>query len=370
MKYEGFAKLHQDVTKGEAGGQILWQPRIECWYGDKKFYKQPMPKPYDGMSLPEIYRHLGCSARVYEYRHCIEAIQDPAVKEYRNIISETITEHVIETPVGKLTMVGQKTDNSPYAIKKKWWITTEEDFKVASWIEERKNYKFSMDKFNEIYAKWGNLGAPTTFMPRVNVQHLYIDMMGVEEATYALYDYPETIEEYFRVLEESHERFIAVINDSPIDIINFGDNIHVGTLSPALFKKYVLPTYLRRNELLHKAGKFTHAHWDGDTKGLLPFAKECGLDGIEAITPMPQGDVTVREIKDALGDEVFLIDGIAATLFDTIFSEEELVAQVNELLELFAPKIILGISDEISSTGDIERVKLVGEIVDSYNKSL
>ena len=37
------------------------------------------------------------------------------------------------------------------------------------------------------------------------------------------------------------------------------------------------------------------------------------------------------------------------------------------LIELFAPKLVLGISDEISSTGDLERVRIVGAIVDEYN---
>ena len=36
------------------------------------------------------------------------------------------------------------------------------------------------------------------------------------------------------------------------------------------------------------------------------------MDGIEAITPVPQGDVTLEEIKEGLGDEMYLIDGIPA----------------------------------------------------------
>ena len=40
------------------------------------------------------------------------------------------------------------------------------------------------------------------------------------------------------------------------------------------------------------------------------------------------------------------------------------------ILDLFAPNLILGISDEISSTGDIERIRLVGKIVDEYNRNL
>ena len=141
-------------------------------------------------------------------------------------------------------------------------------------------------------------------------------------------------------------------------------------ISPELFKKYVLPTYQRRNELLHKKDKFTNAHWDGDTKSLLPFAKECGLDAIEAITPKPQGDVTLEEMKTALGDDIFLMDGIPAILFDKTYSEELLIETTKKVIELFAPKLILGISDEMSSTGDISRIKLVGEIVDDYNASL
>lgn len=146
--------------------------------------------------------------------------------------------------------------------------------------------------------------------------------------------------------------------------------MHAGTLPPSLFKKYVLPAYQRRNELLHKAGKFTHAHWDGDVKPLLPFAKDTGLDGIEAITPKPQGDVTLEEVKEALGDDMFLLDGIAAILFDGIYPEEQLVEQTKKVIELFAPKLILGISDELPSTGNIERVRLVGQIVDDYNASV
>ena len=40
------------------------------------------------------------------------------------------------------------------------------------------------------------------------------------------------------------------------------------------------------------------------------------------------------------------------------------------VIDLFAPNLVLGISDEISSTGDLERVRLVGEIVEEYNRQM
>ena len=33
-----FAKLHEDVCFGRAGGKVIWQPRIDCWISDRMFY--------------------------------------------------------------------------------------------------------------------------------------------------------------------------------------------------------------------------------------------------------------------------------------------------------------------------------------------
>ena len=87
-------------------------------------------------------------------------------------------------------------------------------------------------------------------------------------------------------MDDSHDRLCDVLNESPVELINFGDNVHADTCSPALFEKYMLPAYQRRCEKLHAGGKFVFAHWDGNCKPLLPYAHETGLDGIAAITPL------------------------------------------------------------------------------------
>lgn len=361
------AKLHEDVVFGRSEGQIIWQPRIQCWLTDKQFAGEKLPEPYEGMTKPEIFRELGCSARIYEYNECFSQVDTPGIIRTTKDLSHSLVEHKIDTPVGFVTLVMERTPTSPHDIVRKWWAENKEDIKVLTYIAENTDWTWNQNHFDNTKKTWGDLGAPTIFMPRVNIQDLYINTMGVENAVYALMDYPEEIESYFRALDENQSRMIDVINTSPIHIINFGDNLHCGTLPPYYFEKYVQPSYIKRCEQLHKAGKFVYSHWDGDTKALLPFAKTCGLDGIEAITPKPQGDVTLEEVKEALGDDIFLIDGIAAVLFDDLFPEEALIEQTEQLIDMFGDKLVLGISDEISSTGDIERIKTVGKIVDDYN---
>ena len=67
---------------------------------------------------------------------------------------------------------------------------------------------------------------------------------------------------------------------------------------------------------------------------------------------------------------MWLLDGIPAIYFDETFDEQTLINCTKECIDLFAPSLILGISDEISATGDIERIRLVGQVVDDYNASL
>lgn len=363
-----FAKLHEDVCFRKAGGKVIWQPRIDCWISDRMFANGELPGIYKGMTKAEIYRELGCFARIYEYNDCFYPVYDDTIHYSVKSEGELQTE-TMETPVGTVTHVLKSTPSSWAKLVAKEWVCSEEDLKVFTYIEQHTNWAYSQEHFDKTMAEWGNLGAPTIFMPRVSMQRLYIDLMGVEEAVYALMDYPETVEEYFDALRECHFRLIDVINQSPIKIINFGDNVHSGTLSPALFEKYVLPEYQMRCERLHKAGKFVCAHFDGDNRGLMKYYRQTGLDGIEAITPVPQGDVTLEEVHENLGD-MFLLDGIPAVYFDEEFSEEVLIDCVHKILDLFAPNLILGISDEISSTGDIERIRLVGKIVEEYNRSV
>lgn len=364
------AELHLQSVRGQSGGQILWQPRIGAWISDKQFEGEPFPEPYTGLSKPDIFRALGVSTRLYEYNTCFRQVEDERVTGLREQVGPRDTRHLIETPVGRQEAITRTTPTNRGTIWVKRWVTSAEELRVAIWRAEHTTWQWDQATFDRLQAEWGSIGAPTMYLPRVNLQDLYINTMGVEPAVYAMQDWPDLVDAYFRALDELHERLIEVINASPIEIINFGDNLHAATLPPYLYEKYVLPAYLRRTAQLHRGGKFVHSHWDGDCGPLLKFARCSGLDGIEAITPKPQGDVTLEQIKDALGNEVWLLDGIPAVYFDPTFPIETLQSATHRVLELFAPRLILGISDEISSHGDIERIRVVTEIVDDYNAAL
>ena len=360
------SNLHLDVCYGRSGGKIIWQPRILAWFTDRYFTHTPLPQRYQGLSEADIYRDLGCSNRLYFYNDAYQSIDPPGVVRRDEQTGDLVTHH-IETPKGVVTEREEITPNSWYRVHRKRWIETPDDMRVFTWLYDHTDWRWDQTTYDRVNAEWGQLGAPTMFMPRVNVQDLYINTMGVERGVWALYEWGSVVDDYFRALHECHLRMIDVINASPIMLINYGDNLHCATLSPKLYEEYVLPAYHERGAKLHSAGKWICSHWDGDTRALLKYARVSSLDGIEAITPKPQGDVTLEEVKEALGDDIYLLDGIPAIYFDATFTDDVLAECTEKVIRLFAPKLVLGISDEMSSQGDIERIRLVGQIVDDYN---
>ncbi|MEN8151642.1 MAG: hypothetical protein ABFS86_17635, partial [Planctomycetota bacterium] len=224
------ADLHRDVVFGRAGGKIIWQPRIICWHSDRIFSGQGLPEPYADMEYHDIFRSLGCSARLYEYNSCFRRVEHEAVTVHTKALDDTDTETTIETPVGRQVAVARKTPNSLEPITLKWEVETIEELRVAAWREENAAWEWDQAQYDHWRSQVADLGAPTVFLPRMNVQCLYIEKMGVQNAVYAMFDRPDEVEAFFGSLQRSHDRLLDLVCESPIEIVNFGENIHSGTL--------------------------------------------------------------------------------------------------------------------------------------------
>ena len=358
-------ELNRRIFKREhTGKQVLWQPRIDHWYHTHK-REGTLPERYRDMTLLEVFDDLGCSPRTYDqFNRCIRMDDDERVSQEKPTEGDReIT--VTHTPVGDLTTIRQRAEKSHHTVK--YPVVTPEDMKVQEWLLRHRRVWFDHERYEEGCRNVGDRAAPSIFIARINILRIVIQYMGFENGLIALYDNPAPMESLIRTINETDNALLDVVCDCPIEIINFGDNVHQALCPPPVFEQWVQPEYLRRNERLHAAGKATYPHWDGDCAQLLPYARDCGFDGYEAITPLPQGDVTLEQVRDALGDDQILIDGVPCTDFLPSEPIESLRSNVRKCIEYFHPYLVLGISDEISPVGDIERVRLVSEICAEYD---
>jgi len=344
--------------RGEPTDRIVWQPRLEHWY----HYNRKMgslPERYAEMELVEVYDDVGCSIR-YAGRP-LRVSYDKC--NLRSELCDAGRVTYYETPIGTLTEVIQYGEHGTSAHRAKFPVERLEDIPVMEYFLADERWEFDDEQFESIEERLGDRGVCQFYFSRTPLKRLIINFMGFENTIYMLTDHRERMDQFLAHIERCDDHLFDALAASPVQILNFGDNIDAFLTPPPLFERYLMPVYERRCEQLHAAGKFTHIHMDGNLRPLLPLLSRLPQHGIEAPTPLPQGDVTCEELAEAMGGKI-MIDGVTCLHFLPQYSYEELAEFVLRLVDLFAPGCILGISDEISPPGDIEKVRMVSEIVE------
>jgi hypothetical protein len=355
-----YREMDLAIMRGEDPGAVLWQPRLEFWYKVNQ-KRGTLPPPLQGADILQVYDYCHASVRYFgsglRVRH-----RNVQVRE--EWLSEKRLRRTWETPVGSLTDVTHYDEWRLSSHITEYKLKRPEDFRVLEYILENEEWYWDDAAHAADMARFGGYGAPQFYFRRSPIQGLFIEHMGLEPTIFTMVDHPSVIAHYVEAAAAADDALYRVIERCPVQILNFGENIDAHMDPPAIWRQHLLPYYTRRSEQLRAAGKYLHIHIDGAMKPLLPYLRSCPWHGIEAATPVPQGDVTLEEIKRGLGDLV-LLDGIPALFFLPSFPLEMLTDCVKRVVELFYPRLVLGISDEIPPDGDIERVRLVGEMVRS-----
>jgi hypothetical protein len=346
------------IFRGQDPCGVLWQPRLEFWYAVNKT-RGTLPPHMRGADILDVYDYCHASVRYFGSGLRIR---------YRNVQitecweDEKRLRRTFETPVGVRTEIVHHDEWRLSAHNTEYKLKTPADFRVLEFMLQDEEWYWDQAAHEQEVARLGDRGYPQFYFRRSPLQGLFIEHMGFEATIFAMQDYPEVITRYIEIASEADNAMYDVLRRCPVQILNFGENIDANMDPPRLWLQYLIPYYRRRTEQLHASGKFLHIHIDGRMKPLLPYLRACPWDGIEAATPVPQGDVTLDEIKAGMGD-LDLLDGIPALFFLPSFPVEDLIACTRRAVDLFYPRLVLGISDEIPPDGDIERVRLVGELV-------
>jgi hypothetical protein len=253
------------------------------------------------------------------------------------------------TPHGTLTEVHVRTVDETWRVVEHA-AKRAEDLKALRFVLEHRRFRFDEELYRTGKAYVGDRGEAHFWVPKSPWFAVAQQWMTLEDAVFALVDRPAEMADLFRVIDETYDPLYDQLTSSKaIRILNFGENVAQAYLSPRVMEG-LLAWYAKRSGQLRAAGIFTHIHIDGNFRQLLPHLEALPFDGLEALTPRPQGDVDLEEMAAAMGDRI-LLDGIPAVLFLEHHPREELQACVEKIVALFHPRLILGISDELPEGG-------------------
>ncbi|HNR32109.1 MAG TPA: uroporphyrinogen decarboxylase family protein [Candidatus Hydrogenedentes bacterium] len=77
-------------------------------------------------------------------------------------------------------------------------------------------------------------------------------------------------------------------------------------LPPPFFEEMVLPSLAAATRVFSDAGIFVRAHCHGRIREALPHIVAAGAHGLDPIEPPPDGDITLREVKERYGERLVL----------------------------------------------------------------
>lgn len=357
-------ELNLAIFEGTADA-VLWQPRLETWIGHHMEYGT-MPERFRDMTNLEIYDALGCSIR-YASSVGIEHIQnrDDLVRVEEQHPDHTV--YRVRTPVGEITTVYQDIWENGRRVNSRivdFPVKTVEDLRVATDLANREEFRANPDAFRRAALAVGHREEPNMFLSSSGFTELIKHQCGLVGTYYLFTDHPAEVEAYLEACDRRDDRLIDEALKLPCRIFNLGDHATNEFTPPPILKKYLLPRWQRISGRLHQAGRFVHTHWDGNSRLMLPFLRETGLDGVEALTPEPMGDMTLEQIKKAVGDQMVVLDLLPTIDFLPNKPLDEVLDFARRVMDVFAPRLILGISDEISQVGQIEKVEAISKLVD------
>jgi hypothetical protein len=219
----------------------------------------------------------------------------------------------------------------------------------------------------EAWERWdrltGDQGLHVMPVPRGGVSSLLAEWCGVANLAYLLADAKDEVERTIRVMLERNAKVIEVLCRAPGPLVEFCDNL-TGEVVTRLFRDYQFDFYTEQIGKLHAAGKKTLSHVDGTLKGILPLMAATGLDAAESVTPKPCGDVAVEDLRDLAGPDLILFGGMPGAMFAPPFTANDIRRQVELIVEHHWPygRFVLGAADQVPPNGDMNLVRLVGEL--------
>lgn len=362
-------ELNLAIFEGTARG-VLWQPRLETWIFHHR-ERGTLPARFHDKNSLEIYDALGCSPRYGEDYNMLGRGGIERYEMTENLVRtreqhDMYTIERIRSPLGELRTVFHELWEGKIRVNHRiveFPVKTPRELRVLADLVNRTQFRVNRGAYDKAVQAVGHRAEPTLGLSGSGFTELIKRWCGLPETYYLLQDHPAEVEAYLAACDRRDDRMLDVALQLPCRIFGFGDHATNEFTPPPTLKKYMIPRWQRLTDRLHAAGRFAHSHWDGHSRLILPFLQETGLDAVEALTPASMGDMTLEQIKAAVGDKLVVLDLLPVIDFLPNASTDSLIEFTRRVIDLFAPRLILGISDELSPVGQIEKVEAVSKFL-------
>lgn len=169
----------------------------------------------------------------------------------------------------------------------------------------------------------------------------------------------------YDILVEKRRQAYPLVADAPVLHSNYGGNVVPEIIGLETFERYYVPNYQEAAEAMHARGKLIGVHFDANCRLFKDAIAGLDLDYIEAFTPAPDTDMTMREAREAWPGKVLWINYPSSV---HLRSEQEVEDVTVELLEAVDPAdgFIIGITENLPEGRTDGNYRAILDGIDRY----
>jgi uroporphyrinogen-III decarboxylase len=194
--------------------------------------------------------------------------------------------------------------------------------------------------------------------------------MGIEQTIYAAVDWNDTMHEVVDMINDNNLKIIELLADYPGEAVLMGDNFSSDIQPPSFFREWSETYYKKAFDIFHSKGKKVAIHVDGRLRGAIKMIRDCGADIIDAVTPVPMGDLTPAQCRDEAGNKLILSGGVSPDLWLPSAPLAAFEKAVTDWLgtRKTSPALIAAAGDQVPPQADEHRIEIMRDLVEKHGK--
>ncbi len=229
--------------------------------------------------------------------------------------------------------------------RQEYLIKTPEDYRIMRRAWTDTTVEPRIDLFEASERALGDNGITVGQLDRTPFQKIQIDYAGLERFSYDVADECPELMDLMELMNDLKLQEFRAALSTPVRQVKLWENLSIETMGPVWYREYLVPMYHKIFDILAGTDKKLQVHYDGKLRIIADQIKELPFDGLDSVTPPPEGDMTTAEARARWPDKFLWLH---PTLNWYSLPLEELVANVLQMCRDAGPsRYCLMISEEM-----------------------
>jgi hypothetical protein len=187
--------------------------------------------------------------------------------------------------------------------RQEYLIKEPNDYRIMQRAWADTSITLTDELFMDSERKLGDAGITIGQLDRTPFQKIQIDYAGLECFSVDIAQKTPELLELIEMMNELKLMEFRAVLQSPAKQLKLWENLTIETMGPNLYRRHLVPLYKKIFDILKDSDKKLQVHYDGKLKIIANDIQSLPFDGLDSVTPPPEGDMTTAEARQIWPDK-------------------------------------------------------------------